>query len=183
MKGSSVAFLALVALLAFTIPGFVFGEGVQPPAGDGERKIDLRSLSLDHALVIGRPDAPIKVVVFTDPGCHYCEKLHREIKRLVQKRPDVTFFMKVFTIISRNPAAAKNIVCANFVSALEDAYARKSIPARECPSTEIEDNLRFAAENGINGAPAIVFPDGTVHLGYYDAERLEERIDRTAGKR
>ena len=33
-----------------------------------DRKVKLEGLSLDHALVVGKVDAPIKVVVFTDPG-------------------------------------------------------------------------------------------------------------------
>ena len=32
------------------------------------RRIDLSTLSLQNALVIGKADAPIRIVVFTDPG-------------------------------------------------------------------------------------------------------------------
>lgn len=33
-----------------------------------DRRIDISGLSLDNALVVGKGTAPIKVVVFTDPG-------------------------------------------------------------------------------------------------------------------
>jgi thiol:disulfide interchange protein DsbC len=33
-----------------------------------DRKIDLSKLSLQNAMIIGKADAPIRVVVFTDPG-------------------------------------------------------------------------------------------------------------------
>ncbi len=33
-----------------------------------DRKVDLSKLSLDNALVVGHAGAPIRVVVFTDPG-------------------------------------------------------------------------------------------------------------------
>jgi len=33
-----------------------------------DRKIDLSKLSLENALIVGKADAPIRVVVFTDPG-------------------------------------------------------------------------------------------------------------------
>jgi thiol:disulfide interchange protein DsbC len=33
-----------------------------------DRKIDISTLSLQNALIVGKADAPIKVVVFTDPG-------------------------------------------------------------------------------------------------------------------
>jgi thiol:disulfide interchange protein DsbC len=32
------------------------------------RKIDLSKLSLENALIVGKVDAPIRVIVFTDPG-------------------------------------------------------------------------------------------------------------------
>jgi thiol:disulfide interchange protein DsbC len=33
-----------------------------------DRKVDLSKLSLENALIVGKADAPTKVVVFTDPG-------------------------------------------------------------------------------------------------------------------
>jgi hypothetical protein len=35
---------------------------------DKERRIDVSKLSLEHTLFLGKKDAPIKVIVFTDPG-------------------------------------------------------------------------------------------------------------------
>jgi thiol:disulfide interchange protein DsbC len=33
-----------------------------------DRKVDLSKLSLENALIVGKADAPVRVVVFTDPG-------------------------------------------------------------------------------------------------------------------
>ena len=67
---------------------------------------------MQHALTIGKPDAPARVIVFTDPGCPYCAKLHGEMKIVAAKRPDIVFYLKVFTLISRDPKTAKSIVCS-----------------------------------------------------------------------
>lgn len=141
------------------------------------RKIDTSKLSLQNALVIGKADASIKVIVFTDPGCSYCAKLHKEMKKIVEKRGDVAFFLKLFAVVSPNPQNAKSIVCARSLAMLDDAFEHKPVAKVECQSTEVDDNKRFAQENGITGAPALVLPDNTLQIGYLEAPQLEKRID------
>ncbi|MGD0228992.1 MAG: thioredoxin domain-containing protein, partial [Syntrophorhabdales bacterium] len=86
-----------------------------------DRKIDVSGLSLKDALVIGRVDAPTRIIVFTDPGCPYCAKLHDQMKVVVAKRPDISFYLKLFTLISRTPTVAKSVVCSKSLTMLDDA--------------------------------------------------------------
>ncbi len=141
------------------------------------RKVDITNLPLDNALVVGKADAPIKVIVFTDPACGYCARLHKEAKAVVAKRPDIAFSLKVFALISPDPETAKSIVCAKSLSMLEDAYERKPVPKRECATKELDENMRFVQANGIDAAPAVIFPDGSLHSGYMPADELEKSID------
>lgn len=145
-----------------------------------DKKINTKALPLDSALIVGKPDAPIKVVVFSDPACGYCARLHKEMKTLVAKRPDIAFYLKIFAIISPDPQTAKSILCARSLSMLEDAYERKPVPKQECASKELDDNMRFAEENGIDSAPALILPDGSLHLGLLPADELEKKIDAAA---
>ena len=59
----------------------------------------------------------------------------------MQKRPDIAFFLKVFAIVSKDPQAAKSIVCAKSVALLEDGYERKPLPKKECASTELSPDM------------------------------------------
>jgi protein-disulfide isomerase len=104
------------------------------------------------------------------------------MKKLVEKRPDIAFYLKLFAIVSPDPQTVKSIICAKSLSMLEDGYEHKSIPKEECQSTELDDNTKFAQTNGITAAPALVFPDGTIQLGYSEAAQLEKRIDEATGK-
>ncbi len=142
-----------------------------------DRTVSVEGLSLENALIIGKADAPARVIVFSDPGCHFCAQLHGQMKIVAAKRPDIAFYLKVFTLISRDPKIAKSIVCNKSLAMLDDAFANKPVPEKECASTEIDDNMRFAAEHGIDAAPALIFPDGTLQLGYSDAADLEKKID------
>jgi len=145
-----------------------------------DRLVNVQGLPLQDALVLGKSEAPIKLIVFTDPGCPYCAKLHGEMKALAAKRADIVFYLKIFTLVSPDPKVAQTIVCERSLALLEDAYGRKDVPSRSCASKEIDDNMKFVEANGIDAAPAVIFPDGSVQLGYLDAASLEKRIDEAA---
>ena len=102
------------------------------------------------------------------------------MKKLVEKRPDMVFYLKLFALVSPDPKEVKSVACSKSLSVLEDAYEHKEVASRECPSNEVEDNGKFARESGLTAAPALIFPDGSFQLGFSDAAELEKRIDGTA---
>jgi thiol:disulfide interchange protein DsbC len=104
------------------------------------------------------------------------------MKKIVEKRTDIAFYLKLFALVSPDPAVVKSVICARSMSVLEDAYEHKDVPTQECPSTELDENAKFAEQNGISSAPTLVFPDGTIQSGYSDAVALEKRIDQSRGK-
>ncbi len=104
------------------------------------------------------------------------------MKKIVEKRADIAFYLKLFAVVSRDPQVVRSIICAKSLSVLENAYEHKEVPKQECQSTELDDNGKFTQMNGITAAPAIVFPDGTIQLGYSLAPELEKKIDEAAGK-
>lgn len=99
------------------------------------------------------------------------------MKKLVEKRADIVFFLKLFALVSPNPKVVKDVVCSNSLAVLEGAYERKAVPEKDCPTKELEANRAFAEANGISAAPALVFPNGTVQIGYSNATELEKSID------
>ena len=104
------------------------------------------------------------------------------MKKIVQKRTDIAFYLKLFVLVSPDPQTVKSVVCAQSLPVLEDAYEHKDVPKQDCPSTELDENAKFAEQSGISSAPMLIFPDGTVQSGYSDAVALEKRIDQSRGK-
>ncbi|MBE9528396.1 MAG: DsbC family protein [Proteobacteria bacterium] len=141
--------------------------------------VDPASIPLESALLIGDKNAKHKVIVFDDPDCSFCAKLHKEIKRIVKERADIAFYIKLYPLPSHTEAYAKAtaIVCAGSVKLLEDAYAGKTLPKPNCETDEIDNNLKLAKELGIGGTPATVLPDGRLLPGYVPADVLIDLID------
>jgi thiol:disulfide interchange protein DsbC len=143
-----------------------------------EVKADFSRIPLEDALIVGKPSAKRKVVVFSDPDCHYCAKLHGEMKTVVEKAPDVAFYVKLY---SRNndPAAmdkAKAIICAKSLALLENAYAGKRLPPADCRTDAPGETLKLAGQLNIQGTPALVLPDGRVMTGYRNANALMDLL-------
>jgi len=145
-------------------------------------KVDTSTIPLVDTLVMGDKEAKHKIIVFTDPDCPYCAKLHQEIKKVVAKRQDIAFFIKMYPLPMHQGAyeKAKAIVCEKSLALLDDAFAKKPLPEAKCDSTAVDDNLKLAEKLGIRGTPAIIMPNGIVIPGYKDADSLIELIDKPA---
>ncbi|MCK4739236.1 MAG: DsbC family protein [Deltaproteobacteria bacterium] len=143
------------------------------------RKIDVSSIPLGDAIVMGDKNAKHKIIVFDDPECPYCVRLHAELKKVVAKRKDIAFYLKMFPL-PFHPTAfdkSKTIVCENSMQLLEDAYAGKKIPAPKCDTKAIEENIALAKKLGISGTPAIIFPDGRHQPGALGADDIINMLD------
>jgi thiol:disulfide interchange protein DsbC len=137
-------------------------------------RVDVSRIPLDDALVIGNPDAPTKAIVFTDPQCHFCAKLHQEMKKVVQADPDIAFSIKLFPL-NIHPDAymiSKSILCNHSMAMLEDSLAGKSVPPPLCLAKEVDETLKLGREFGIRATPTVVLPDGRFFSGYRPAGEL-----------
>jgi thiol:disulfide interchange protein DsbC len=143
-------------------------------------KVDFQSIPLKDALVLGSRSAPKKVVVFTDPQCPYCEKLHVELKKILAERGDIAFYLKLFPLKSHPDAyrISTTIVCEQSLNFLEKSFAGEPVPDPECETGEIDGNLVLAKKFGIRSTPTLVLGDGTILPGFKPAAKLLEILDR-----
>jgi len=145
-----------------------------------KEKIDFSNIPLEDAIIIGKPSAPNKVIVFDDPDCPFCRKLHPELKEVVSKRADIVFYIKLFPLVSLHPKSyekAKAIVCANSFKMLDDAFSGKDIPPPSCETKQIDKNIELAAKLGISGTPTLILKNGEMVPGYAKSDALISMID------
>jgi thiol:disulfide interchange protein DsbC len=143
-----------------------------------KKKVDFSKIPLPSLLVLGNPRASQRVVVFTDPDCPYCGKLHAELEKIVQERSDIAFHILLFPLAMHKDAywKSKSILCNRSLKMLEEAFAQRPIPRLECDTKDIDNNIRLAEALGISGTPTLVAPDGRVHSGYLAAKQVMDFI-------
>ncbi|MGK2906500.1 MAG: DsbC family protein [Desulfuromonadales bacterium] len=137
-------------------------------------KVDVSRISVADALLLGKPSAKTKVIVFTDPECPYCKKLHVELKDVVRRDPNIAFLIKLFPL-KMHPNAyevSKSIVCSNSMELLELSFAGKPVPPASCATTAVDQTLALVGELGISSTPTLVLPDGLIVPGYKTADAL-----------
>src|SRR5690606_38691540 len=87
---------------SFVIAGNIIriqdGENVTQRRTAELNRVDVSRIPLDDALLLGKSDARTQVIVFTDPECPYCKKLHADLKEVVRRRPDIAFLIKLFPL-------------------------------------------------------------------------------------
>lgn len=146
-------------------------------------RVDPSAIPLDDAVVIGDPKAKTRIIVFDDPECPFCVRLHPEMKKAVQMRKDLAFFIKMYPL-KIHPNARKKaqaIICAKSAQMLEDSLEGRPVPEPSCETDQIEKNEALAEELGVRSTPTLIFPDGRVIPGYKTAEQILATLDESAG--
>jgi len=150
------------------------GENVSSRRAAELNRVDIGSIPLDDALLLGKASAKNKIIVFTDPECPYCKKLHAELQEVVRRDPQIAFLIKLFPL-KMHPNAysiAKSIVCNRSLPMLEDSYAGRTVPPPLCETKVVDDTLALVQKLGITSTPTLVLPDGLVVPGFKKADDL-----------
>lgn len=138
------------------------------------KKVDLAGIPLADAIVMGSPMAKTRIIVFDDPDCPFCKRLHEEIKKLLKERKDIAFYIKLYPLDIHPDAYEKSkaIVCKKSIQLLDDAFAGKKIPKPDCEAREVDENIKLGKSLGITGTPTLIFPDGRALPGFVDGPTL-----------
>ena len=183
-SGSKKAILYLDITKKYLIEGQILDikgkKNLTQESGEVLNKIDASKIPLGDANVMGDKNAKKRVIVFTDPDCPFCAKLHSELKKIIAERKDVVFFIKMFPLPIHKEAAgkAKAIVCEKSLALLDAAFEKKPISKPKCKTSAVDDNIALGKKLGITGTPTLVMPDGRVISGFRDANALKASIDK-----
>ena len=148
------------------------------PEALNQQLVDVSKISLEDAIIMGDKLAPIRVIMFTDPGCSFCARLHQEMEAVILHRRDIAFYIKFFPIMKHTEEQIKSIVCSGSLSMLKDVYAQRQTDILDCAETiNLHDMRELAQSLGISVVPTLIMPDGRVHVGFVKADALINIID------
>ncbi|MDA8432272.1 MAG: DsbC family protein [Nitrospiraceae bacterium] len=177
----------------YVMPGPIFAvdtaenktqESLSAANRPADRYIDVSKIPLDDALVMGDRNAPKRVIVFTDPDCPYCAKLHAELKKVVTERRDISFYLKLMPLPFHPDShwKSESIVCAKSLEMLDLNFSKKPVPKPSCTTKVVDETIRVGKELGITGTPTLIMPDGLVVFGTRDAKTIERLVSESGKK-
>lgn len=102
------------------------------------------------------------------------------MKKVIKERKDIAFYTILFPLPMHKEAYGKSkaIVCEKSLEMLEAALEKKPLPAPNCETTVIDDNIKLAGKLGISGTPAVIFPNGMLIPGAMNAADIIKQIDK-----
>ena len=159
---------------------------------DIQNRANLTDQRMEEITVVNFEDIPlseairegegiVKVVVFDDPDCPFCRKMHKELKELT----DVSLYYFVFNLPGHPEAYNKSvkIVCApDPVEALNRAMEGDSLEdLKSCQTEQIERNKSLSLRLGVQATPYLIFESGKAVRGYRKASELQKHVNEILG--
>jgi thiol:disulfide interchange protein DsbC len=146
-----------------------------------QSSVDVATIPVKNAVIMGNPKGTKKIYVFTDLDCPYCRKGHTELQQLTKIAPDVAIYVMLFPL-PMHPGAydkSRTVFEAMSLDLLNKAFEGDDVPKpkNESSKTAIDENIKFANANGIKSTPTMVMPDGKIEVGMRDAETLKKMLD------
>lgn len=151
------------------------------PQPKQQTSIDVTTIPVNNAVIMGNPKGTKKLYVFTDPDCPYCRKGHIELQKLAKIAPDVAIYVMLFPL-PMHPASydkSRTVIETMSRDLLDKAFEGKDIPkpTKESSKKAIDEIVKFGNAHGINGTPTIIMPDGKIEVGMRDAETLKKMLE------
>jgi thiol:disulfide interchange protein DsbC len=143
--------------------------------------VDVSTIPVDKAVIMGNPKGSKKLYVFTDPDCPYCKKGHLELKKLAAIAPDVAIYVMLYPL-PMHPGAydkSRTVLETKSLELMDKAFDGKDVPkpTKESSKKAIDEIIAFANANGISGTPTMVMPDGKIEVGMRDAETMKKMLE------
>ncbi len=143
------------------------------------RTVKFDSLPFDKAIAVVKGNGERKLAIFSDPDCPFCKRLEKELALL----DNLTVYVFLNPLTNLHPEAmarASEIWCsADRARSWRDYMLEGKKPAAtdKC-ETPISDILALSEKIGVDGTPALVFPNGKRVDGHISAAQIEELLQQ-----
>ncbi|WP_447043186.1 DsbC family protein [Vreelandella sp. H-I2] len=140
-----------------------------------ERADALAAVPENERVLFRGPDEPkATVVVFTDPTCPYCARLHETIPELNERGIAVHYL--AFPRAGMGSQAAttlQQVWCSdNRSEAMTQAKEGEAISSAADCDNPVAGQYELGKALGVQGTPAIILPDGQLVPGFVPPDRL-----------
>lgn len=147
-------------------------------AQSGMRREQLAKLDRSDFVSFGNNDAEFEVVVFTDPDCGYCRRLHEQMDDY--NAAGIKIHYLAFPRAGAGSSTHTKMVsvwCAQDRQGAMDIAKAGGNPPRATCDNPVMDQYRIGQSLGVTGTPSIMTFNGDIIPGYVPAERLRDRLE------
>ena len=142
------------------------------------RREQLQALDAAQFVSFGPDDAEFELLVFTDPDCGFCRRLHEKMDEYNQLGIRIHYL--AFPRAGEGSVTYNNMVsiwCAdNRQAAMDIAKAGRTPRAATCDNP-VMAQYRLGQSLGVTGTPSLMTFDGDIIPGYVPPEQLRERLE------
>ena len=140
--------------------------------------------NFDYASTITFPaeDEKHRVLIFTDIDCGYCRKLHRSMDQYNDAGITVQYaFFPRSGPDSESWSKAEKVWCSgDKPAAMTAAKQGQALDAQFCGDTPVAAHYALVNQLGLRGAPSIFTSNGTLIVGFREADELLVLLDEDA---
>jgi thiol:disulfide interchange protein DsbC len=149
----------------------------------GIRKQQLADLDSADFVTFGNGEADHEVLVFTDPDCGYCRRLHEQIDAYLESGIRVNYVAFPRAGIG-SPTHEKmvSIWCADDRQEAMDIAKAGGNPDPATCENPVADQYALGKSVGVTGTPSILTFNGDLIPGYVPPEQLRERLQSLNGE-
>jgi thiol:disulfide interchange protein DsbC len=146
------------------------------------RQEQLQSLDRAELVSFGSDDADYEVLVFTDPDCGYCRRLHQQMAEYEAAGIKISYLaFPRAGVGSQTYDKMVSVWCAeDRQSAMDVAKAGRTPTPATCDNP-VTEQYQMGQSLGVTGTPSIMTFNGDIIPGYVPPDRLRERLDALNG--
>jgi thiol:disulfide interchange protein DsbC len=162
---------------SFAMRSPFFDDNVSEADKRAARSQAIKALDPASAIIFSPAYPPLyRLTVFTDVDCPFCARFHGQIPRLLAAGVEVRYLAFPRALDTKNHADNAAIWCSlNPHAAFDAAFSGVNVTARKCDNP-VAAHYTLGESFGIDGTPALVFDDGSLYFGYYDAIHIVQYL-------
>lgn len=145
------------------------------------RKDRLAALDADDFVTFGNDGADYELLVFTDPDCGFCRRMHEKMDEY--NEAGIRIHYLAFPRAGQGSQTYNKMVsvwCADDRQGAMDIAKAGRTPRQATCENPVMEQYRLGQSLGVTGTPSLMTFDGDIIPGYVPPEQLRERLDRLA---
>ncbi len=147
----------------------------------GVRREQLNGLDPVDFVTFGNDEADHELLVFTDPDCGFCRRMHEKIDEY--QAAGIRIHYLAFPRAGEGSQTYNKMVsvwCADDRQGAMDVAKAGATPRAATCANPVMDQYRLGQSLGVTGTPSLMTFDGDIIPGYVPPDQLRDRLDRMA---